>query len=567
MASDQLHCIIQCSFNREHKDEPMIQCCQCMVWYHYECIELDSEEPIGFFSCHRCRETPELIRQISRQLKLLDTSVSRHHDETYKEMTHLQTENEKLRDENKRLKEQVAKLTNDVQRLQWNSFTSARNESQNEGGVILVDDDESNEDKRLPLIIGDSLTRLIDSNDDVDVITIGGAKIKDIKTELEKKKPTDIYLIIGTNNCSESNSDVDKILEDYRELLIVAKTVATGSVSASSIPPRADKSDYNATVTRVNDGLNVLCQEEGCSFIDNDAIYHLRNGKINMGFFTEDKLHLNRLGTIHLLDNLNIDSSLIKSQNTPSPKGSKDNENCAPILFRGHMDPLSNFFPCEIHIYGKYFHSSEAAFQYRKALHHEKYDAAELISGFRNAKRAKDEADQCLPSDVIDQQWLDKRSDVMRQILEVKAKQCLPFRDRLLKTGTRPLIEDTNHPYWARGINGKGQNMLGTLLELLRQKVHNAVPHPQPSGTTGRHKQTSTPRNAPKTQQQINVRIGGRLVNRNVNRTFSTNLHNTPARCYYCWEPGHVQRVCGHGGPVQCRNCYGLGHKSKHCWN
>ena len=124
---------------------------------------------------------------------------------------------------------------------------------------------------------------MIDSN----VITIGGAKIKDIKAELEKKKPTDIYLITGTNNCSESNVYIEKILEGYRDLLTVAETVATDIVSASDISPRADKSDYYVTV--VNGGLKVLHGEEGCSFIDNDAIYHLRNGKINMGFFTEDK--------------------------------------------------------------------------------------------------------------------------------------------------------------------------------------------------------------------------------------------------------------------------------------
>ena len=59
----------------------------------------------------------------------------------------------------------------------------------------------------------------------------------------------------------------------------------------------------------------------------------------------------------------------------------------------------------------------------------------------------------------------------MLEILEAKAQQCPLFRSRLLRTGDKNLVEDTNNEFWARGPYGDGQNQLGTLLMRPRQKV------------------------------------------------------------------------------------------------
>ena len=37
------------------------------------------------------------------------------------------------------------------------------------------------------------------------------------------------------------------------------------------------------------------------------------------------------------------------------------------------------------------------------------------------------------------------------------------------------------------------------------------------------------------------------------------------ARCYYCYETGHIAEKCRHGGKVECYSCKRLGYKAKFC--
>ena len=49
------------------------------------------------------------------------------------------------------------------------------------------------------------------------------------------------------------------------------------------------------------------------------------------------------------------------------------------ILFKGPNDPLSNLYMCPINIYTHKFHSTEAAYQYRKAIFANEFKQAENI--------------------------------------------------------------------------------------------------------------------------------------------------------------------------------------------
>ena len=65
-------------------------------------------------------------------------------------------------------------------------------------------------------------------------------------------------------------------------------------------------------------------------------------------------------------------------------------------------------------------------------------------------------------------EWFRRRGRVMRECLRVKWGSCENFRKTLLDTGSRILVEDTDHEVWARGRDGQGENMLGRLLMNLR---------------------------------------------------------------------------------------------------
>ena len=77
------------------------------------------------------------------------------------------------------------------------------------------------------MIIGDSLTGRIIPNADIDVVTCRGAKVKDIKQNLQTKKAASIYLVAGTNDCKQHQKDPEEIVKEYRDLLGAARSAAS----------------------------------------------------------------------------------------------------------------------------------------------------------------------------------------------------------------------------------------------------------------------------------------------------------------------------------------------------
>ena len=85
-----------------------------------------------------------------------------------------------------------------------------------------------------------------------------------------------------------------------------------------------------------------------------------------------------------------------------------------------------------------------------------------------NAQKARAKAQQVIPID----DWEDKKDDIMMSILQVKFSD-EKFKQLLLQTKPKRLINATTFrdPYWGTTIDGKGRNMLGHLLEKIRDQM------------------------------------------------------------------------------------------------
>ena len=372
-------------------------------------------------------------------------------------------------------------------------------------------------------------------------------------------KIANLYLVIGTNDC-KGDADPVMVAEKFKVLLCEAKKKAKRIV-LSTITPRADDTDIQGKIKIVNKKLEELANDENVTLINHDENFTYRNDTVDMSLLQGDKYHLSHQGITRLLGNLGLQdlacstlapsdpakksaapgkkakkspadspSNFISQTETkpmqrppPPPPPPNPPRHGRQIKFQGHRHPLSNFFPCDVELYGRTFKSSEAAYQYRKALEYEAWDTAEDIAQCSRAIDAKRLGDKING----DQHWWGLRKSVMMEVITAKASQCPEFRNTLVASQGNTLIEDTSHEYWGRGTAGKGQNQLGILLESIRSHLpepwHNAKPRRAES-------------------------------------------HSRDPGCGFCGERGHNTDVCGHGRPIKCRNCHGHRHKEKMCW-
>lgn len=126
---------------------------------------------------------------------------------------------------------------------------------------------------------------------------------------------------------------------------------------------------------------------------------------------------------------------------------------------------FSNFAPYPIKVGGKVWPTSEHYFQaqkfedgsYReKILRAKTPSVAARLGRDRKMKLRRD--------------WESVKVGIMRQALEAKFTQHENLKELLLSTGDLRLVEHTvNDAYWGDGGDGKGKNMLGRLLEQVRE--------------------------------------------------------------------------------------------------
>ena len=146
--------------------------------------------------------------------------------------------------------------------------------------------------------------------------------------------------------------------------------------------------------------------------------------------------------------------------------------------FAGKADPLSNFYPCEIKVFGMSHRSSEHAYQYSKAIQTGKDKIAERILEAKSAYQAKVEA-SFLP---FNPNWIDEKEKVMEQVLRAKSNGCPEFCEALLNSDTVIAEAVPGDLFWSTGLTKEqcltvkrgvwpGKNKMGKLLVTLKESI------------------------------------------------------------------------------------------------
>lgn len=438
-------------------------------------------------------------------------------------------------DEIGQLRKQIINLTEELRKL-----TKKRegNETPTERGLSYASAASTNASPPPPpvpveptktLLIGTSLLRNVNPDKLVncDLITKGGAKIDDL-TQIIASMPLsreykEVTLVAGSIDIESGSKD--DVLSAFKAFAVCAAD-KTKKIRISSVLPRGDK-NYKTEIDAINEELKHMCNTDDHEFIDNDPTFHLMNGHINKALLNDDGLHLSQAGVESLLKTLGM---ITKGSPYSTKKyGKKQNR----ILFKGHEHPLSNFYPIKgLRVFGKQFFTSEAAYQHEKAKLAGNDTAARRIEESRTGIQA-----MRLGSSVKSpEEWPTQRIKVMERVIHAKLSTCKEARDALLDSGTCEIVEDTSHPFWACGLDGRGQNMMGKILMNFRTKLRD-----DPG------------------QFQFQV------PNRHFQNSRNWATRSQQPRCYRCGEAGHVQDQCGHRQEVFCWECDRQGHKQKFC--
>jgi N-glycosidase YbiA len=139
------------------------------------------------------------------------------------------------------------------------------------------------------------------------------------------------------------------------------------------------------------------------------------------------------------------------------------------IKFYKTRDPhgyMSNYYKARIFVYGRWWSTTEHAYQAQKCTDPTEYDA------IWQTVKANDS--RLLGQKVkIREDWHTGYKDtVMKECLMAKFLQHKDLRDQLMATGDEILIEDSPvDSYWGCGADGAGVNKLGQLLMEVRQEL------------------------------------------------------------------------------------------------
>ena len=116
------------------------------------------------------------------------------------------------------------------------------------------------------------------------------------------------------------------------------------------------------------------------------------------------------------------------SPGDPKCSGTAKQPHKTVTIFSGKENPLRNFFPCEVRVFGIIHKSAEHAYQYAKAQQAGKNKIAERILQANSALQAKIEA-KALP---YNPNWTNRKESVMSEILSEKMKSCKEFCEGLM---------------------------------------------------------------------------------------------------------------------------------------
>ena len=104
--------------------------------------------------------------------------------------------------------------------------------------------------------------------------------------------------------------------------------------------------------------------------------------------------------------------------------------------FSNHQIVLSNLHECELTTTGKKFHSVQQIWLWRKALAFEKNELADNLLESRHAGHASQMASEIMNGENYDA-WEHSNTELMLQLLRLKADQYMPFKTALLEDKTQ----------------------------------------------------------------------------------------------------------------------------------
>ena len=549
MEDERRHCLgSKCSYQDDPDGREQVRCTLCNIWHHNDCVN----EPLSglVWTCPKCSTIAPLIAKLQDDVALIkETNITK-----IREVQELKDNQAQMMELLKKISTQ---LDNESQlRMKAEQELAGARSQLTELNKQLADQQiRSNELKNAPptdpsqltpsapplppsLLLGTSLLRNVDPKKvkNWDIIAKGGAKIEDLQKAIEAIPDDKTYekvVIVAGSIDIEDKSEHDVIL-NYQSLAVSA-SLRSQNVVISSILPRTDK-DLGIKTKSINDKLNEMCNKDGFTFVNNDSSFLLMNGKVNEANLTKDGLHLTKRGVDHLLTNLEVLEN--GSFFTPTAYPKPDNSNV--VLFRGHKNPLSNFFRVEITYNGEEFSSTEAAYQFSKAkAMHDNFNARRIQSAKTglHAMRIAEKVE-------TDGNWKAKKVKVMEGILKQKLRVSEKTKKALIETGSKEIKEDTHHEFWGRGKEDKGQNMLGKIWMGLRDKLKKDPNFPGDLTV-------SQPRSTNWTQRQ------------SWKRNWATRQRQP--RCYQCGESGHGESQCRQRQTLSCWSCGLAGHKRKHC--
>ena len=212
-----------------------------------------------------------------------------------RDIEEIKTKNDKTTEENAILKQELIALRAEHQEIKWKEFRKTAKS----------------------LVVGSSILRDIENEsvENTTVRSISGGKIADVKEEVRNVKKDEfanLTVLVGGNDVEETD-DIAKVVNDYKDMLTVAKEKVT-SITVASVLPRICPPNTTSVMDKIdslNANLQETCQELSVAFIDNNDSFRLRDGSINDGYFLKERhsnkqVHLTDKGTTKLCEKLGI---------------------------------------------------------------------------------------------------------------------------------------------------------------------------------------------------------------------------------------------------------------------
>ncbi len=153
--------------------------------------------------------------------------------------------------------------------------------------------------------------------------------------------------------------------------------------------------------------------------------------------------------------------------------------------FRGSKDILSNLHIIDnkIEYDSTEYTSVEHGYKSKKAEYYDRGDVIELISNTEDPTDAMNIANAELYGEDEREEWVRERSRIMKDLIHLKAKQSPKFKEELINSKNKILVEATKHIVWASGLPSvnatkttapnkwPGQNLLGNIMMEVRSEI------------------------------------------------------------------------------------------------